>query len=123
MPKREFWRLRRPIFVLAFGLVFLTVLVPAGSCTGCCTCPGRWPSALAAVLSPTDAVAVSSIVRGRLPSALLHVIQGEALLNDASGLVTFKFAVAAALTGAFSLSQASLEFVIVAVGGVLVVAC
>ena len=120
MPKREFWRLRRPIFVLAFGLVFLTVLGAGWFLHWMLHLPWAVAFALAAVLSPTDAVAVSSIVRGRLPSALLHVIQGEALLNDASGLVTFKFAVAAALTGAFSLSQASLEFVIVAVGGVLV---
>lgn len=120
MPKREFWRLRRPIFVLAFGLVFLTVLGAGWFLHWMLKLPWAVAFALAAVLSPTDAVAVSSIVRGRLPSALLHVIQGEALLNDASGLVTFKFAVAAALTGVFSLSQASLNFVVVAVGGALV---
>ena len=52
--------------------------------------------ALAAVLSPTDAVAVSAISQNRLPTPLMHMLQGEALMNDASGLVTFKFALAAA---------------------------
>ncbi len=73
--------------------------------------------ALAAVLSPTDAVAVSAITQDRLPKPLMHMLQGEALMNDASGLVTFKFALAAAITGVFSLADASLSFVLVAIGG------
>jgi CPA1 family monovalent cation:H+ antiporter len=76
--------------------------------------------ALAAVLSPTDAVAVSAIARNRLPMPLMHMLQGEALMNDASGLVTFKFALVAAVTGVFSLANASLTFVLVAVGGLAV---
>jgi len=76
--------------------------------------------ALAAVLSPTDAVAVSAISQNRLPTPLMHMLQGEALMNDASGLVTFKFALAAAVTGVFSLANASLTFVLVAVGGLAV---
>jgi len=76
--------------------------------------------ALAAVLSPTDAVAVSAISRNRLPTPLMHILQGEALMNDASGLVTFKFALVAAVTGVFSLANASLTFVLVAVGGLAV---
>ena len=56
--------------------------------------------ALAAVLSPTDAVALSGIAgRGRIPAHLMHILEGEALMNDASGLVALKFAIAAALTG------------------------
>jgi CPA1 family monovalent cation:H+ antiporter len=59
--------------------------------------------ALAAVISPTDAVAVSAITRGQaMPAKTLHVLQGESLLNDASGLVALKFAIAATLTGSFS---------------------
>jgi CPA1 family monovalent cation:H+ antiporter len=69
--------------------------------------------ALAAVLSPTDAVAVSAISQNRLPT-LMHMLQGEALMNDASGLVTFKFALVAAVTGVFSLANASVTFVLVA---------
>jgi CPA1 family monovalent cation:H+ antiporter len=121
MPKREFWHLRGPILTLAVGLVLFTVvgagyfihwLLPA--------IPLPVAFALAAVLSPTDAVAVSAISQNRLPTPLMHILQGEALMNDASGLVTFKFALAAAITGVFSLTNASLTFVVVALGGLAV---
>ncbi|WP_085715702.1 Na+/H+ antiporter [Pseudomonas sp. B28(2017)] len=121
MPKRELWRLRGPILTLAVGLVLFTVvgagyfihwLLPG--------VPLPVAFALAAVLSPTDAVAVSAISRNRLPTPLMHILQGEALMNDASGLVTFKFALVAAVTGVFSLANASLTFMLVAVGGLAV---
>jgi CPA1 family monovalent cation:H+ antiporter len=121
MPKRELWRLRGPILTLAVGLVLFTVvgagyfihwLLPG--------VPLPVAFALAAVLSPTDAVAVSAISRNRLPTPLMHILQGEALMNDASGLVTFKFALVAAVTGVFSLANASLTFILVAVGGLAV---
>ena len=118
-PKREYRKLMRPILSLAFGLVFFTTLV--------CGFALHWlvPSmplpvafALAAALSPTDAVAVSSIGdKERVPKNLMHILEGESLLNDASGLVVFRFATAAALTGSFSLWQASLAFVFAVVGG------
>jgi CPA1 family monovalent cation:H+ antiporter len=121
MPKRELWRLRGPILTLAVGLVLFTV-VGAGYFINWIlpTIPLPVAFALAAVLSPTDAVAVSAISQNRLPTPLMHMLQGEALMNDASGLVTFKFALAAALTGVFSLADASLTFVLVAVGGLAV---
>lgn len=121
MPKGQFRKLRTPILFLAFVLVFVTILgagyfihwllpqVPLAACF-----------ALAAVLSPTDAVAVSAIAHGRLPNTLNNLLQGEALMNDASGLVAFKFAVAATLTGVFSFADASLQFVLVAAGGLLI---
>ncbi|QKZ06334.1 Na+/H+ antiporter [Pseudomonas eucalypticola] len=118
MPKRDLWRLRGSILMLAVGLVLFTV-VGAGYFI-------HWllPSialpvafALAAVLSPTDAVAVSAIAQDKLPTPLMRILQGEALMNDASGLVTFKFALAAAVTGYFSLAEASVTFVLVAIGG------
>lgn len=121
LPKGQFRQLRTPILLLAFALVFFTILgagtflhwllpgVPLAACF-----------ALAAVLSPTDAVAVSAIAHGKLPRTLNSILQGEALMNDASGLVAFKFAVAATLTGVFSLRDASLQFVVVAIGGLLV---
>ncbi|MGV8917542.1 MAG: Na+/H+ antiporter [Pseudomonas sp.] len=121
MPKRDLWRFRGPILTLAVGLVLFTVvgaglfihwLIPGISL------PVAF--ALAAVLSPTDAVAVSAIARDRLPAPVMHMLQGEALMNDASGLVTFKFALAAAVTGVFSLAEASLVFVLVACGGLIV---
>ena len=111
-PKRELIALRSPILDLAIGLVFFTIvgfgyalhwLVPS--------IPLVVAFALAAVLSPTDAVAVSSIVdRTVVPARLMHILEGESLLNDASGLVMFRFAVAAALTGSFSFANASLSF-------------
>lgn len=121
MPKGQFWRLRTPILLLAFGLVLFTVL-GAGWLIHLLLpqVPLAVAFALAAVLSPTDAVAVSAIVHGRLPRTLMNILQGEALMNDASGLVAFKFAVAAALTGAFSPAEAGLEFVLVAIGGLAV---
>ncbi|WP_213767692.1 Na+/H+ antiporter [Caballeronia sp. dw_19] len=121
MPKRELVHYRGPILLLALGLVFFTVaglgyfidwLVPA--------IPLSVAFALAAVLSPTDAVALSGIVpRGRMPQQLKHILEGEALLNDASGLVAFKFAVAATLTGVFSFWSASSSFFVVSLGGVV----
>lgn len=121
MPKRELWRLRGPILTLAVGLVLFTV-VGAGYFIHWLlpSIPLPVAFALAAVLSPTDAVAVSAISQNRLPTPLMHMLQGEALMNDASGLVTFKFALVAAVTGVFSLANASLTFVLVAVGGLAV---
>jgi CPA1 family monovalent cation:H+ antiporter len=110
------------ICALAFGLVFFTVIgaglfihwmIPA--------MPLAIAFALAAVLSPTDAVAVSAIAaRSPLPKRLLHILEGESLLNDASGLVCLRFAVAAALTGAFSITEASLAFLWVVAAGIAV---
>ncbi|MDX9674426.1 Na+/H+ antiporter [Pseudomonas zeae] len=121
MPKREFWQLRGPILTLAVGLVLFTV-VGAGYFIHWLlpSIPLPVAFALAAVLSPTDAVAVSAISQNRLPTPLMHILQGEALMNDASGLVTFKFALVAAITGVFSLTNASLTFVLVALGGLAV---
>lgn len=120
-PKRELLALRGPILDLAIGLVFFTIvgfgyalhwLVPS--------IPLVVAFALAAVLSPTDAVAVSSIVdRNVVPARLMHILEGESLLNDASGLVMFRFAVAAALTGSFSLGAASLSFLYAVAAGIL----
>ena len=121
MPKREFWRLRGPILTLAVGLVLFTV-VGAGYFIHWIlpTIPLPVAFALAAVLSPSDAVAVSAIAQNRLPAPLMHMLQGEALMNDATGLVTFKFALVAAITGVFSLTNASVTFLLVACGGLAI---
>ena len=77
--------------------------------------------ALAAVVSPTDAVAVSAISRNLgMPSKTMHLLEGESLLNDASGLVALKFAVAATLTGVFSWGDVAKDFTWMAVGGLVV---
>ena len=122
IPKREFFMARRAILMLALGLVFMTVLVVGyfvHALVPSISLPVAF--ALAAVLSPTDAVALSGIVgKGKIPGRLMHILEGEALMNDASGLVALKFAIAAALTGAFSLRDASVSFVIIAAGGLAV---
>ena len=119
IPKREFFALARPILLLAFGLVCFTVLglgyfihwmIPS--------IPLTVAFALAAVVSPTDAVAVSAITRNLgMPHKTMHMLEGESLLNDASGLVAVKFAVAATLTGAFSWGAVAKDFTWMAVGG------
>lgn len=121
-PINEFVYSAREILCLALVLVFITVigigyliywivpgmeLIPA--------------FALAAVLSPTDAVALSGIVgETRIPKKIMSILQGEALMNDASGLVCLKFAIAAAMgTMIFTISKASIEFVKVSIGGII----
>lgn len=67
--------------------------------------------ALAAILSPTDPVAVNGIAkRIQIPEKILSVVRGESLINDASGLVAFKYAVAAAISGYFSIKEALVDF-------------
>ena len=118
-PKRELLQVKTPIIGLAFGLVFLTILLFGYALNWLLpVVPLPVAFALAAVLSPTDPVAVSSIVnRDLLPARVIHILEGEALLNDASGLVIFRFAVAAAMSGQFSPGQTALSFVLVTVGG------
>lgn len=122
IPKRELSESRVPVFALAFGLVLFTIF-GVGSFVHWLLpfVPLAAAFALAAVLSPTDAVALSGILNGRpFPRRFMHILQGEALLNDASGLVSFNFAVSAMGGAAFSLGEASLEFVGVAAGGLAV---
>ncbi len=109
----------RAIVTLALGLVIFTV-IGVGFLIGAMIpkVPLAVAFALAAILSPTDPVAVSAITSGTaIPSRLMHILEGEALFNDASGLVCFNFAVMAALTGSFSLPEASLTFLRLALGG------
>lgn len=120
IPKVGLFRDKGVILQLALGLVLFTVagagflihwLAPE--------LPLAVSFALAAILAPTDPVAVGSIAaRVPIPPRLMHILEGESLLNDASGLVCFRFAVAAALTGTFSLSSAALTFLWVALAGI-----
>ena len=122
VPKREFFQLRGPILTLALGLVLFTVIGAGYFVHGAIPAiPLSAAFALAAVLSPTDAVAVSAVAgRIKVPPRLMHVLEGEALLNDASGLVALKYAVAATLTGRFSPWEASGSFFLIALGGLAV---
>jgi monovalent cation/hydrogen antiporter len=120
IPKEEMLKDIKPILELSLGLVILTIvgvgfltnwLIPA--------VPLAVAFALAAVVSPTDPIAVRAITaRVPVPRRLMHILEGEALLNDASGLVCFRFATAAALTGSFSLYDAAVSFMWMACGGI-----
>lgn len=122
IPKEGLLRDKGLILELALGLVFCTVIgmgffinwmIPA--------MPLPVAFALAAIVSPTDPVAVSAIsARVPIPKRIMHVLEGESLLNDASGLVCFRFAVAAAVTGVFSVTSAAVTFAQLFVVGVLV---
>ena len=122
IPKDGLFRDKGTILELALGLVLFTVvgagffihwLIPA--------MPLPVAFALAAIVSPTDPVAVSSITaRVPIPKRLMHILEGESLLNDATGLVCFRFAVAAVLTGSFSLASASLDFLWVSLAGLAI---
>ncbi|WP_151734832.1 Na+/H+ antiporter [Paenibacillus tengchongensis] len=120
-PRDELWNLRAPILLLALGLVFVTVLVAGYAIHWMIpSIPLAAAFALAAILSPTDAVAVSSLAgRVHLPGSIHRILEGESLMNDASGLVAFKFAIAAMVTGVFSLPKATLSFILIAAGGLL----
>lgn len=120
-PREDLWNMRGSILSNAIILVIITTLA------------GGWfihwliPSipyaasfALAAILSPTDPVAVNGIAkRVQIPERILSVVRGESLINDASGLVAFKFAVAAAVSGYFSLQSAILTFTYTFVAGAI----
>jgi len=119
MPLREFLRAKRPILLLAIGLVTFTTL--AVGFVAHWLIPGlplAMAFALGAVVSPTDAVAINAItVRLRVPARLSTILDGESLMNDATGLVAFKFALAAVVAGSFSLTSALAQFSLLSVGG------
>jgi CPA1 family monovalent cation:H+ antiporter len=122
LPRRALAALRWPTLGHAVGLVLMTVVVAGyGLHWLIPSMPLSVAFAVAALVSPTDAVAVSAITEGiRLPRRLRHLLEAEALLNDATGLVAMRLAVAATLSGAFSLPQAALSFVLVGCGGLAV---
>ncbi|PSH67374.1 Na+/H+ antiporter [Phyllobacterium sophorae] len=119
IPKEGLFRDKGIILEMALGLVIFTVLgvgffvnwmIPS--------VPLPVAFALAAIVSPTDPIAVSAIAaRVPIPSRMMHILEGESLLNDASGLVCMRFAVAAMLTGSFSLSEAFFTFLWLAIAG------
>jgi CPA1 family monovalent cation:H+ antiporter len=120
--KPALWRLKRPILLLALGLVFTTVLV-VGFCVHWFTpsIPLAAAFALAAALAPTDAVAVASLKESATISEDQdYLLKGESLINDASGIVSFQFAVAAVLTGTFSIIAATTTFLFLFFGGIAV---
>ncbi len=118
---RAFMRYRQPIFLLATGLVAATSIGVAYAAQALIGLPLAVGFVLGAVLSPTDAVATDAIAEEvGLPQRIATIISGESLVNDATGLVIYNFAVVAVLTGTFSLLLASVQFVYVVVVGIAV---
>ncbi|SDH81951.1 monovalent cation:H+ antiporter, CPA1 family [Planococcus glaciei] len=111
-PREELWRMRGPILGNAVLLVLITTVAGGFFIHWMIDeIPLAAAFALAAILSPTDPVAVNGIAqRIHIPQKVLNLVRGESLINDASGLVAFNYAVTAVVTGYFSLSEAALDF-------------
>ncbi len=119
---RDLRRNVRPLSLLAIGLVFTTMLTVAAVCHAAIS-GLSWPVCfvLGALVAPTDAVAANAIAaRLGIPRRLKTLIEGESLINDATALVAYRFAVAAVLTGTFSLSHATWRFVVDVIGGIAI---
>jgi CPA1 family monovalent cation:H+ antiporter len=121
-PLRELRANVRPIGLLAIGLVLTTTVAVAAVAHE--AIPGLdWRTAfvLGAIVSPTDPTAATAIAqRLGLPRRLVALIEGESLVNDGTALVAYRFAVAAVVTGSFSILTASGRFVLNIVGGIIV---
>ncbi|MCD8316555.1 MAG: sodium:proton antiporter [Eggerthellaceae bacterium] len=119
--KAALWHNIRPVLSLAIGLVLLTMLIVGF------TLKLLEPSielaaafVLGAALGPTDAVAVNSLSNQiSIPQRQKYILKGELLLNDASGIVSFQFAMSAIVTASFSLLDATEDFLIEFFGGIL----
>ena len=119
---RDFRQMLRPILLLAIGLVATTTLAVGLAFKWLVPeVPWSVAFALGAIVSPPDAVAATAVLRRfRLPRRLVALLEGESLVNDATGLVLFRFAVAAALTGVFSGWAMVGEFGLIALGGIVI---
>ena len=119
---RDFRANMRPILLLAIGLVIMTSVGVAGVMVG--LMPGvSWSLGfvLGAIVSPPDAAAATAALRGvRVPKRVTSILEGESLVNDATGIVLYKFAVAAVMMGSFSITEASTEFLWKCSGGLVI---
>ncbi len=118
----SFWRWKRAITSLAFGLVFITsiavALVSNAMIPGFTLALGFL---LGGIISPPDAVCATSVLKGlKIPKRITSILEGESLVNDASSLIVFRFALAAVLTGEFVLQKAVINFFTVAIMGVVI---
>lgn len=119
---KEFRRNLCGVLLLAVGAVtFTTLIVGVVAHLFAPSLPWAACFALGAIVSPPDAIAAKAVLeRVALPRSIMILLEGESMLNDASGLVLYRFAVAASLTGAFNLSQALGSFVALSLGGIAV---
>ena len=117
---RDFWRLKTPISVQAFGLVFFTSIVVAYWTNA--FIPGATLAVgflLGGIISPPDAVTAASVLDGlEAPKDAVVILEGESLINDAASLIVYQFALAAILTNRFVMQEAALQLVWVALGGI-----
>lgn len=111
----------RPILLLAVGAVFFTAAAVAVVAHFLMPSLSWWAAiTLGAIVAPPDAVAAAAVLKQvKLPKRIVTVLEGESLINDASSLVLYRFAVAATLAGSFSLGGGAVQFVGSAVGGAL----
>jgi CPA1 family monovalent cation:H+ antiporter len=118
-PWRDFRDNLRPISLLAIGLVLGTTVAIALLAHYFMNLPLPAGFVLGAIVSPPDAIAATAIAqRLRVPRRIVTVLEGESLVNDATALVAYRFAIMAVVTGSFSLGHATLKFFIVALGGI-----
>ncbi|MDB5190595.1 MAG: sodium:hydrogen antiporter [Segetibacter sp.] len=119
---KEFWKWRRVITSFAFPIVIITSCVVAFAATA--LIPGFTLALgflLGGIISPPDAVSATTIMRGvKVPKSLSSIIEGESLLNDASSLIVFRFALAAVITGKFHFGEATSSFFLVIIIGALI---
>lgn len=119
---KEFWKWRRVITGFAFPIVIITSCVIAFASRA--LIPGFTLALgflLGGIISPPDAISATTIMRRvNAPRSLVSVIEGESLLNDASSLIVFRFALAAVITGQFHFQQAAVSFLMVIILGVAI---
>lgn len=119
---KEFWKWRRVIMSFAFPIVIITSCVVAFASYA--LIPGFTLALgflLGGIVSPPDAISATTILRQvKAPKRLLSIIEGESLLNDASSLIVFRFALAAVITGQFHFQDAAISFILVIVIGTLI---
>src|SRR3954470_13466715 len=119
---KEFWKWRRVITSFAFPIVIFTSCVIAFVSSK--LIPGFTLALgflLGGIISPPDAISATTIMRQvKVPKSILAVIEGESLLNDASSLIVFRFALAAVITGQFHFHEAAINFFLVIVMGTLI---
>src|SRR5918995_7010498 len=118
---RDFRANVRAISLLAVGLVLMTTFVVAAVVHAVAGLPWAAAFVLGAIVSPTDAIAATTVAqRLGVPRRIVTILEGESLVNDATGIVAYRVAVAAVITGAFSIWEAGLQFVVGAAGGIAV---
>jgi monovalent cation/hydrogen antiporter len=118
---RDFRSNLRPIGLLAIGLVLFTTVSVAYLAHYFMDLPLAAGFVLGAIISPPDAIAATAIAdRLQVPRRIVTILEGESLVNDATALVAYRFAVVAVVSGSFSLGHASIQFFVVGIGGTLV---